>query len=124
MPLFFCALLLAEIGIGLYVHDAFVRPYVGDVLVTILLCSLCRTVIPKGVKALPLYVFAFATFVEVTQYFGLVTLLGWENNQLLASIIGTTFSFLDLVCYGVGCLTFWLAEKATLSFLKHRHNGL
>ena len=34
----FAVLLLIEIGIGLFVHDDFLRPYVGDVLVTVLLC--------------------------------------------------------------------------------------
>jgi hypothetical protein len=33
----FLGLLLLEIGIALFVHDDFIRPYVGDVLVTVLL---------------------------------------------------------------------------------------
>lgn len=33
----FCGLLAVEIGIAIFVHDAFVRPYVGDMLVTLLL---------------------------------------------------------------------------------------
>ena len=44
----FCVLFLIEVCIALFVHDDFLRPYVGDALVTILLCCLCRTVIPKG----------------------------------------------------------------------------
>jgi hypothetical protein len=111
----FVLLLFIEVLIGLYVHDNFVRPYIGDVLVTILLCCLCRTVIPKGVPALPIYVFLFATLVEIAQYLEIVKLLGLENNPLLSTIIGTSFSFLDLVCYGVGCLIFWVAEKAIKS---------
>ena len=53
----FCALLLTEILIGLFVHDHIVRPYIGDVLVTILLCCFCRVVVPRGVPALSVYVF-------------------------------------------------------------------
>ena len=41
----FFAVLLTEIFIALFVKDNFVRPYVGDVLVTILLCCLCRTAV-------------------------------------------------------------------------------
>lgn len=108
-------LLLTEILIGLYVHDNFIRPYIGDVLITILLCCLCRTVVPKGLPALPIYVFVFATLVEVAQYFEIVKLLGLENNPLLSTIIGTSFSLIDIVCYGVGCLIFWTVEIAVLN---------
>jgi predicted membrane channel-forming protein YqfA (hemolysin III family) len=104
-------LLLTEILIGLYVHDNFVRPYIGDVLVTVLLCCLCRSFIPKGFPALPVCVFVFAAMVEVAQYLNIVRILGWENNPLLSTIVGTSFSFLDILCYGVGCIIFRLIEN-------------
>ncbi|MBQ7108355.1 MAG: DUF2809 domain-containing protein [Clostridia bacterium] len=119
----FCALFFIEVCIALFVRDNFIRPYVGDVLVTILLCCLCRTIIPKSVSALPVYVFVFAALVEVAQYFNIVKLLGLENNTVISTIVGTTFSSVDLICYGVGCLLFWLAEKAVNTLLK-RHSGL
>ena len=49
-----------EFLIALYVHDSFVRPYIGDVLVVIVIYSLVRVVIADGVKLLPLYIFIFA----------------------------------------------------------------
>jgi hypothetical protein len=106
----FTLLLLTEILIGLYVHDNFIRPYIGDVLVTTLLCCLCRTAIPKGSRLLPVYIFIFAMLVEFAQYFQIVRLLGLENNPLLSTMIGTSFSWVDILCYGVGCLIFWVAE--------------
>ena len=120
----FGILLFTEILIGLFVHDNFVRPYMGDVLITILICCLCRAVMPKGMYALPIYVFVFATLVEVAQYFDIVKLLGLENNTFISTIIGTTFSTMDLICYGVGCLAFWTIEKAVKIFWKRcHHNG-
>ena len=107
----FGVLLFIEIIIALLVHDAFVRPYIGDVLVTVLLCCLCRIIIPKGVSALPIYVFVFAALVELAQYVNVVKLLGLENNAFFSTIIGTTFSFVDILCYAAGCLAFWVAEK-------------
>ena len=106
----FGILLITEILIGLYVDDNFVRPYVGDVLVTILLCCLFRTAIPKGVQGLPIYVFLFATLVEFAQYIQIVKILGVENNPLLSTLIGTSFSWIDILCYGIGCLMFWVME--------------
>lgn len=108
----FGILLLAEIVIALFVHDRFIRPYIGDVLVTILLCCLCRVVIPKGVRLLPVYVFLFAVAVEIAQYFDFVKLLGLENSVFLSTIIGRSFSVWDIVCYAAGCLVFFGVEWA------------
>lgn len=116
----FFVLLCVEIFIGLFVHDGFIRPYFGDVLITLLLCFLFRAVIPKGVEFLPLFVFVFSVFVELAQYFELVKLLRLENNKLLSTIIGTSFSFIDIICYAVGCIAFVIIEKAIISFLKRR----
>ena len=106
-----CILLAVEVGIALFITDRFVRPYVGDMLVTILLCCFCRMVMPTGVKALPAYVFLFAAAVEIGQYFDLVKRLGLEENPFLSVIMGRTFSMWDIVCYFVGCLVFYLAER-------------
>lgn len=105
------ALLSMEIYIGLFVRDRFVRPYVGDVLVTALLCCLVRAVYPKGLRLLPVYVFAFSVVVEVTQYFDLVKLLGWENNALISTLMGRSCSWKDILCYAVGCAAFWAVES-------------
>ena len=108
----FALLLLTEIAIALFVHDGFIRPYMGDVLVTVLICCFIRIFIPKSIPFLPLFVFLFATLVETAQYFDIVKLLGLENNVFLSVLIGRSFSFLDILCYGAGCLAFWLTEKA------------
>ena len=42
----FLVVLVVEILIGIFVQDNFVRPYVGEMLVTVLLCYLCRATIP------------------------------------------------------------------------------
>ena len=107
----FCVLLLTEILIALFVHDNFVRPYIGDLLVTLLLCCLCRIAVPHKAPALPLCVFLFAAGVELAQYFDVVALFGWENNRFLSTLIGGTFSAADLICYAAGCLVFFLAER-------------
>ena len=100
----FCGLLATEIVIALFVNDAFVRPYVGDMLVTLLLCCLCRVIIPANVRLLPVYVFIFAAVVEIGQYFDLVALLGLAENRIISIALGRTFSWMDLVCYAVGCV--------------------
>jgi len=101
--LIFCGLLAVEMGIALFVNDAFVRPYVGDMLVALLLCCLCRVIVPDKVRLLPVYVFIFAACVELGQYFDLVALLDLADNRIISIALGRTFSWMDLVCYAVGC---------------------
>ena len=100
----FCGLLAVEVCIALFVHDAFVRPYVGDMLVTLLLCCMCRVAFPDKVHLLPVFVFIFAACVEIGQYFDVVGLLGLADNRLLSIALGRTFSWMDLVCYAIGCV--------------------
>lgn len=110
----FLALLVVEICIALFVRDEFVRPYVGDMLVTVLLCCLCRAIFPHFAPALP--VFLFAAAVEGLQWFGLTEMLGLKGTAM-GIILGSTFDWKDILCYGLGCLLFagaeWLVLRAT-----------
>lgn len=103
-------LIVTEVLIALYVHDDFVRPYVGDVLVVIAVYCAVRIFIPVKCKLLPLYVFIFAGGVELLQYFDLVGKLGLENNVFLKTLLGSVFDVKDIVCYAVGCMALGIYE--------------
>ena len=103
----FFVVLVIELYIGLFVRDQFIRPYVGDMLVTVLLCCLCRTLFPRISPALP--VFLFAALVEGVQALDLVEKLGLEGT-VFAIVVGATFDWKDILCYGVGCVAFAVAE--------------
>ena len=107
----FTILLITEILIALFVRDDFIRPYGGDILVTVLICAAVRIVFPTGVRLLPVWVFLFAAAVEIGQYFDFVTLLGLGNIAFFRILLGSTFSPADLICYAVGCVLFWAGEK-------------
>lgn len=114
-------LLVVEVLIALFVRDRFIRPYGGDILVTLLICCVIRTVLPRKYR-LPIAggVLIFAVLVEVGQYFGLVYLLGLGHIEFFRILIGTGFSWWDMVCYGVGCLVF-VGVDAALLFLHRCH---
>ena len=110
---FLCAffvLLAIEVLIALFVRDAFIRPYGGDILVTILLCCFVRVFFPNKIKLLPLWVFLFSVAVEIGQYLNMVDLIGLGHIPFFRILLGTSFSFWDILCYGAGCLAFWGAE--------------
>lgn len=107
-------ILILEILIALFVRDAFIRPYGGDILVTVLICCFFRTFFPEKPKLLPVWVFLFAVAVELGQYFDFVTLLGLGDSVFFRTLLGTSFSWADILCYGAGCMLFALAEQIRL----------
>ncbi|MDE6209963.1 MAG: DUF2809 domain-containing protein, partial [Lachnospiraceae bacterium] len=106
----FIFLLIIEILIALYIHDNFVRPYIGDVLVVILIYTFLRTFIPDKIKLMPLYIFIFAVVVEILQYFRIVEILGFQNNIFMSVLIGSVFDIKDIICYGIGCIILGIYE--------------
>lgn len=113
IPYFILAvlLLLIEILIGLYLHDALVRPYGGDFLVVILLYCLVKSIACTPVIKTAIGVLIFSYLVEISQYFHLVKLLGLQHSRIAALILGCSFSFTDLLCYTLGILLVILIEK-------------
>lgn len=101
--LFLVLLIAIEVFIAVFVHDAFVRPYLGDVLVVIALYCFVRVFIPKKVVLLPLYVFLFAAVVEFSQIFHPAALLGL-HGRFFQVLLGSSFDVKDLLCYLVGCV--------------------
>lgn len=110
----FLILFFIEVCIALYFNDDFIRPYLGDILVTILVYYFIRVFIPNGIKYMELYVFMFAVCVEVLQYFQIVKLLGLENNTLAKIVIGSRFDWKDIICYGVGCIIVYCFNKVIM----------
>lgn len=95
---------LVELLIALFVQDNFIRPYVGDMLVVVLIYTFLRILFPEKPRLLPLYVFLFAALVEGLQAIRIVELLGLGDNRFFSVLIGTTFDLKDIACYGVGCV--------------------
>ena len=97
-------LLITEVLIALYVHDDFIRPYVGDAIVVIVIYTFVRTLIPEKCRLLPLFIFIFAVAVEILQGIHIVNILGVADNRFLRTLIGTSFDIKDILCYSVGCV--------------------
>lgn len=99
----FVLLFALEALIAVYVHDDFVRPYVGDMIVTVVVWAFARIIFPDKFKLMSVYVMIFAIFVEIGQYFNYVDLLGIKN-PVLVTMMGTSFAWADIACYAVGCV--------------------
>ena len=107
----FLLLFSIELIIGLFVHDGIVRPFMGDLLVVILLYCLLKSLIDIPFKPAATCVLIFAYLVEISQYFHIVNLLGLSKYRLARIIIGTTFSWTDMLCYTIGMGMVIVMEK-------------
>ena len=95
-------LLLTEILIASMIHDKYIRPFGGDFLVVIFLYCLIRGI--TDLKKLPssISVLAFAYLIETLQYFQFIRILGLDKVRLARVIIGTQFSWEDIIAYTAG----------------------
>lgn len=116
-------LVIVIVLIALFVRDDFIRPYGGDVLVTVLICCTIRAVWPRRPRLLPLLVFLFAAAVEIGQFFGMVDRLGLGGIPFFRIALGTTFSAADLLCYAVGCALFWAVEHREAAAVANLHHN-
>jgi hypothetical protein len=98
------SLFIIEAAIAVYMDDAFVRPYFGDLLVVILIYCAIKTFFDLPRIKTAIAVFIFACFIELSQYFHLVQLLGWGSSTTATTVMGTFFSFVDIIMYALGTL--------------------
>jgi len=109
---FLLAILLftAELFIGVCMHDAIIRPYGGDFLVVILIYCFVKSFMNTPVLVTTIAVLLFAYAVEISQYFHLVNVLGLRTSSLAKALLGTSFSFIDLLMYTLGAATILVLE--------------
>lgn len=95
-------LFLIEVVIALYMHDPFVRPYLGDVLVVMLIYCFVRSFVQAPVVPVALSVLVFSYVVETMQYFNIVKHLGLQHSPLANVVIGNHFTWVDILAYTIG----------------------
>ena len=103
-------LLITEIYIGMFVKDDFVRPYMGDFLVVILIYTFVRAFFKYSIINTAVGVLLFSFLVEILQYFKIVEVLGLGSSRLARTIIGTTFVWEDFIAYTLGIVTVLICE--------------
>ena len=103
---YFCLtilIFLIEVCIAVFFNDQFIRPFIGDVLVVILIYCFVRAFWKVRVDRAIASIFIFSYTIELLQYFSLVDRLGLRNNKIASTIVGTTFDWKDLLAYAIGC---------------------
>lgn len=99
-----------EFVIGADVHDTIIRPYGGDFLVVILIYCFIKSFVDTPPVKTAAAVLILSYVVEISQYFHLVTQLGLAHSRLAKILLGTSFSFTDILAYTSGIVTVLLTE--------------
>ncbi|MDR3024180.1 DUF2809 domain-containing protein [Chryseobacterium sp.] len=96
-------------------HIFFVRAYLGDVIVVMLLYTFVKTFVKVNNEKLILGILIFSFLIEFAQYFHIAEKLGFQDGSLMYIVIGNSFSWIDNLCYAVGCLLLYLFVRMTKS---------
>ncbi|HCR77510.1 MAG TPA: DUF2809 domain-containing protein [Chryseobacterium sp.] len=104
---------LTEVLIAIKLKDIFfVRAYLGDVIVVMLIYTFIKTFFRiEDNKKLILSILIFSFLIEFAQYFNIAEKLGFRKGSLMYIVIGNSFSWIDILCYLVGCLLLFVFIK-------------
>ena len=92
-------------------HQFFIRAYLGDVIVVMLLYTFAKSFFIIDNTKLILGIFAFSCLIEFAQFFNIAEKLGFKPGSLMYILIGNSFSWIDILCYGAGCLLLYIFVK-------------
>jgi Protein of unknown function (DUF2809) len=104
-------LFLVEVLIAVFIHDTIIRPYIGDLLVVVLLYCFVKSFVRVSVLNAAIGVLLFSYLIEFLQFLNIVERMGLSKIKLARIIIGTSFSWEDIAAYTVGFLIVLLCEK-------------
>jgi len=112
----FLIILIIELLIAFCFKDNFVRPFLGDFLVVILIYCCIKSFFKVKSLKLAMVVLLFAFIIEISQYFQLIQLLHLERYFLAKLILGTTFEWLDFAAYTAGIALIIGLEYFTVNY--------
>lgn len=107
----FLAIFIIEVIIAKFVNDSFIRPYGGDILVVILMYYFVKTFVQAKPLCIIIPVVLFAYLVEMGQYFHLVEVLNMQDNKIMRIVIGSSFSWGDILCYTIGGVICYFIDR-------------
>lgn len=99
------AIFMVEVLIATRFKDwFFVRAYLGDVFVVMLLYYFIKAFFDISAIKLIFGIFVFSCLIEFAQYFHFGELMGFKHNRMMMIVLGNSFSWIDILCYFSGCI--------------------
>lgn len=116
------SLFIVEVFIVKYV-EGWIRSYLGDVFVVIIIYSAIMSVTRLNKCAVIVGTLLFAVVIEIGQYFKFADMLGFEKGSVAYIVLGNTFSIEDLLCYSLGCFIVYVIDIRIINQGKY-HQGI
>ena len=120
----FLVLFAIEVIIATYIHDNFIRPYLGDTIVIVLIYAFVMGFFSVGhtlsskIKV-AFYVLLFAFIIEGLQASSFIYKIGLGDQKWAQVILGTSFSWWDIIAYIAGFIAIvcieWIINKKKLA---------
>ncbi len=116
----FIVLFAIEVIIATYIHDNFIRPYLGDTIVIVLIYAFVMGFFSVGHTLsskirVAFYVLLFAFIIEGLQASSFIYKIGLGDQKWAQVILGTSFSWWDMLAYIAGFIAIvsveWLLDK-------------
>ncbi|MDU1889068.1 MAG: DUF2809 domain-containing protein [Dysgonomonas sp.] len=107
----FFLIFIVEIIIALFINDSIIRPYGGDVLVVMLMYYCVKSFFQIKLLYLAIATVLFAYMVELGQYLRLVEILNLQDNVIMRTVIGSSFSWGDIFAYTLGGIICYLIDR-------------
>ena len=92
----------------------FIRGFIGDVLVTILLYCFIKFFVDIRPFKMSALILLISYTVEILQYFKFVEWIGLGDSRIARVVFGTVFDLKDLVAYTIGVIIIYLLDKRVL----------
>ncbi len=109
--IFAIALFITEVLIATVFKDIFfVRAYLGDVFVMMLMYYFIQAFIKVNPTKLIIGLFIFSCAIEFLQYFHFGELIGFKDNKIAMIVLGNSFSWIDILCYFAGAVVLYFIE--------------
>lgn len=102
-----CILFLLEVIIALSLKEGFIRHTVGDYLAAILLYCFMKSIIETKPLFIALMTLFISYGIEWLQLINILQTLNLEDNILIKTLLGSSFSIGDLIAYTMGATTIY-----------------
>lgn len=98
-------LLITEILIAIFAKDEFIRPIFGDYLAALFVFYALATFMKISENKTALISLFICYFIEGLQFLNVLELLNLEKYTVLKIVLGTSFSWMDMLAYTLGIAT-------------------
>ncbi len=109
----FVFLLLTELVIFKSTNNGFIRFVFGDFLVVILIYSFIKSFLKIESKHIAIGVLLFAYGIELLQLINILDILNIQPNTFTKILLGSTFSFEDMIAYTFGVAVIYCLDWLT-----------